>query len=54
MRVDTAALTGESKPKRRTAEPVEEDNVIDLMAALKKSLKAKGGGHPAAGRRKAR
>jgi DNA end-binding protein Ku len=25
-----------------TAEPVEEDNVIDLMAALKKSLKAKG------------
>jgi DNA end-binding protein Ku len=26
-----------------TAEPVEEDNVIDLMAALKKSLKAKGG-----------
>ncbi len=26
-----------------TAEPVEEDNVIDLMAALRKSLKAKGG-----------
>jgi DNA end-binding protein Ku len=26
-----------------TAEPVEEDNVIDLMAALKKSLNAKGG-----------
>jgi len=26
-----------------TAEPVEEDNVIDLMAALKKSLKQKGG-----------
>lgn len=25
-----------------TAEPVEDDNVIDLMAALKKSLKAKG------------
>jgi non-homologous end joining protein Ku len=25
-----------------TAEPVEENNVIDLMAALKKSLKAKG------------
>lgn len=25
-----------------TAEPVEQDNVIDLMAALKKSLKAKG------------
>ncbi|MEP6830657.1 MAG: Ku protein [Rhizomicrobium sp.] len=32
-----------------TAEPVEEDNVIDLMAALKKSLKAKGG-KPAAKR----
>ncbi len=32
-----------------TAEPVEEDNVIDLMAALKKSLKAK----PAAKGRKA-
>ena len=30
-----------------TAEPVEEDNVIDLMAALKKSLKAKGGKTPA-------
>jgi DNA end-binding protein Ku len=30
-----------------TAEPVEEDNVIDLMAALKKSLKAKGGKAPA-------
>ena len=26
-----------------TAEPVEEDNVIDLMVALKRSLKAKGG-----------
>jgi DNA end-binding protein Ku len=26
-----------------TAEPVEEDNVIDLMAALKKSLKQKSG-----------
>src|SRR5215469_8594302 len=41
-----------------TAEPVEEDNVIDLMAALKKSLKAKGGaaaknGHAPA-RRKSR
>jgi DNA end-binding protein Ku len=34
-----------------TAEPVEEDNVIDLMAALKKSLKAKGA---APTRRKAR
>ncbi|MGZ5928396.1 MAG: non-homologous end joining protein Ku [Rhizomicrobium sp.] len=33
-----------------TAEPVEEDNVIDLMAALKKSLKAKGGEKPAAKR----
>ena len=33
-----------------TAEPVEEDNVIDLMAALKKSLKAKGGTKPAAKR----
>jgi DNA end-binding protein Ku len=30
-----------------TAEPVEEDNVIDLMAALKKSLKAKGEKQPA-------
>lgn len=30
-----------------TAEPVEEDNVIDLMAALKKSLKAKTGRQPA-------
>ena len=30
-----------------TAEPVEEDNVIDLMAALKKSLQAKGGKLPA-------
>ena len=37
-----------------TAEPVEEDNVIDLMAALKKSLKAKGGGTAAPARRKAR
>jgi DNA end-binding protein Ku len=27
-----------------TAEPVEQDNVIDLMAALKKSLKTKGAG----------
>jgi DNA end-binding protein Ku len=36
-----------------TAEPVEEDNVIDLMAALKKSLKTKGGGTTPA-RRKAR
>src|SRR6201994_5003491 len=28
-----------------TAEPVEESNVIDLMEALKKSLKGKGGAH---------
>ena len=39
-----------------TAEPVEEDNVIDLMEALKKSLKAKGGAKssPASAKRKAR
>ena len=43
----------EKGEKLVTAEPVEEDNVIDLMAALKKSLKAKGGTH-AAPRRKAR
>jgi DNA end-binding protein Ku len=30
-----------------TAEPVEEDNVIDLMEALKKSLKSKGGARKA-------
>jgi DNA end-binding protein Ku len=42
----------EKGEKLVTAEPVEEDNVIDLMAALKKSLKAKSNG-PAA-RRKAR
>jgi DNA end-binding protein Ku len=30
-----------------TAEPVEESNVIDLMEALKKSLKSKGKGSPA-------
>jgi DNA end-binding protein Ku len=36
-----------------TAEPVDNDNVIDLMEALKKSLKAKGGSH-AAPKRKAR
>ena len=33
----------EKGEKLVTAEPVEEDNVIDLMEALKKSLKAKGG-----------
>ena len=32
----------EKGEKLVTAEPVEDDNVIDLMAALKKSLKAKG------------
>lgn len=32
----------EKGEKLVTAEPVENDNVIDLMAALKKSLKAKG------------
>jgi DNA end-binding protein Ku len=44
----------EKGEKLVTAEPVEEDNVIDLMAALKKSLKTKGGSGPANGRRKAR
>lgn len=34
----------EKGEKLVTAEPVEEDNVIDLMAALKKSLKSGGGG----------
>jgi len=42
----------EKGEKLVTAEPVEEDNVIDLMAALKKSLKG-GNGHAAA-KRKAR
>ena len=42
----------EQGEKLVTAEPVEDDNVIDLMAALKKSLKAKAS--PAAPRRKAR
>ncbi len=42
----------EKGEKLVTAEPVDDDNVIDLMAALKKSLKAKGS--PAAPRRKAR
>ena len=42
----------EKGEKLVTAVPVEENNVIDLMAALKKSLKAKSGnGHPAARRR---
>ena len=36
-----------------TAEPVEEDNVIDLMAALKKSLKTKGGARAQRGARPA-
>jgi len=42
----------EKGEKLVTAEPVEEDNVIDLMAALKKSLKAKG--TTATAKRKAR
>jgi non-homologous end joining protein Ku len=36
-----------------TAEPVEDDNVIDLMEALKKSLKAKSGHSAPAKKRKA-
>ena len=44
----------EKGEKLVTAEPVEEDNVIDLMAALKKSLKAKGNGNHAAAKRKTR
>lgn len=44
----------EKGEKLVTAEPVEEDNVIDLMAALKKSLKAKSGNGHSAGKRKAR
>jgi len=43
----------EKGEKLVTAEPVDDDNVIDLMEALKKSLKAKGGNGPAT-RRKAR
>ncbi|HWU54603.1 MAG TPA: Ku protein, partial [Rhizomicrobium sp.] len=37
----------EKGEKLVTAEPVEEDNVIDLMEALKKSLKSKGRSMPA-------
>jgi DNA end-binding protein Ku len=44
----------EKGEKLVTAEPVEDDNVIDLMEALRKSLKAKGGGTTAPARRKAR
>lgn len=44
----------EKGEKLVTAEPVEDDNVIDLMAALKKSLKAKGGSSAPAAKRKAR
>jgi len=47
----------EKGEKLVTAEPIEEDNVIDLMAALKKSLKSKakgGNGHSVAAKRKAR
>jgi DNA end-binding protein Ku len=43
----------EKGEKLVTAEPVADDNVIDLMQALKKSLKAKGNGATAA-KRKAR
>jgi DNA end-binding protein Ku len=44
----------EKGEKLVTAEPVEDDNVIDLMEALKKSLKAKGGGANGTTKRKAR
>ena len=47
----------EKGEKLVTAEPVEEDNVIDLMEALKKSLKSKGRAAPAkatAAKRKSR
>ena len=44
----------EKGEKLVAAEPVEEDNVIDLMAALKKSLKAKGSTGHASAKRKAR
>lgn len=44
----------EKGEKLVTAEPVEDDNVIDLMAALKKSLKAKGGASAPVAKRKAR
>jgi DNA end-binding protein Ku len=44
----------EKGEKLVTAEPVEDDNVIDLMEALRKSLKAKGGGAAAPAKRKAR
>jgi DNA end-binding protein Ku len=43
----------EKGEKLVTAEPVDDDNVIDLMEALKKSLKAKGGGTAPAKKRKA-
>jgi DNA end-binding protein Ku len=43
----------EKGEKLVTAEPVEEDNVIDLMEALKKSLK-KGGGTAEPSRKRAR
>ena len=43
----------EKGEKLITAEPVDDDNVIDLMEALKKSLKAKGGGAAPAKKRKA-
>jgi DNA end-binding protein Ku len=44
----------EKGEKLVTAEPVKEDNVIDLMEALKKSLKTKGGASDPPTRRKAR
>jgi DNA end-binding protein Ku len=43
----------EKGEKLVTAEPVEDDNVIDLMEALKKSLKAKSGHSAPAKKRKA-
>jgi DNA end-binding protein Ku len=44
----------EKGEKLVTAEPVEESNVIDLMEALKKSLKQKGGATHSSARRRAR
>lgn len=43
----------EKGEKLVTAEPVEDDNVIDLMEALRKSLKAKSGHSAPAKKRKA-
>ena len=44
----------EKGEKLVTAEPVEENNVIDLMEALKKSLKRKNAPTPSSARRYAR